>query len=85
MTAAAETTTKDEKKRAAKRIFIVTLLDLSWRLLGAMLAPLFIGLYIDSRRDDGQFFALTGFAIGMICGVLVLRNVIKKIARNGGV
>jgi F0F1-type ATP synthase assembly protein I len=81
---AAIKTTKDEKVREAKRAFILSLFDLSWRLLGAMLAPLFIGLYIDSKRDHGQAFALTGFVIGMICGALVLRSVVKKIAQNGG-
>lgn len=86
MTAAAlEPTTKDKKKRAAKRAFIVSLFDLSWRLLGAMLLPLFIGLYIDSKRSgDGQGFALAGFGAGMVLGALVLRNVINKISDKGG-
>ena len=85
MTAAAlEPTTNDKNKRAAKRAFIVSLFDLSWRLLGAMLAPLFIGLYIDSKRGGGQGFALAGFVLGMVFGVFVMRNVIKKIADKGG-
>ena len=88
MTAAApvspEPTTKDNKVRAAKRAFFVSLFDLSWRLLGAMLGPLFVGLYIDSRRSGGQGFALAGFLIGMIMGALVIRSVIKKIADRGG-
>lgn len=84
MTAAAiEPTTKDKKRRAAKRAFIVSLFDLSWRLSGAMLAPLFIGLYIDSKRAGGQGFALAGFAVGMVLGALVLRNVVKKISEKG--
>ena len=70
----------EKKTRAAKRAFFVSLFDLSWRLLGAMLLPLFIGLYIDSRRDSGQGFALAGFAIGMVCGALAMRSVIKNIA-----
>jgi F0F1-type ATP synthase assembly protein I len=85
MTAAAlEPTTKDKKKRAAKRAFVVSLFDLSWRLLGAMLLPLFIGLYIDSKRGGGQGFALAGFGIGMVLGALVIRNVINKISDKGG-
>lgn len=70
--------------RAGKQAFVVALFDLSWRLLAAMLLPLFIGLYIDSRRSDGQTFALLGFAVGMILGVLVIRSIIKKLAENGG-
>ncbi len=77
-------TTKSEKVRKAKRAFILNLFDLSWRLLGAMLLPIFVGLYIDSHRNGGQTFALIGFAVGMVAGGLVMRDVIKKIARNGG-
>jgi F0F1-type ATP synthase assembly protein I len=82
---AALKTTDDEsaRTRAAKRAFYVSLFDLSWRLLGAMLGPLFIGLYIDSKRDGGQTFALIGFVLGMICGVLVIRSVVNKIAKGG--
>ncbi|MGI9027876.1 MAG: hypothetical protein ACR2FM_03510 [Candidatus Saccharimonadales bacterium] len=84
-TAAVKTTNKEQKTRAAKRAFIVSLFDLSWRLLGAMLLPIFLGLYIDSLRGgDGQAFALAGFAIGMVCGALVMRGVVKRIGRNGG-
>lgn len=77
-----KTTSKDQKTRAAKRAFFVSLFDLSWKLAGAMLAPLFIGLYLDSRRGSGQTMTLIGFFVGMICGVMVMRNVIKNIARG---
>ena len=75
------TTDKDNGKvRAAKRVFLTSLFDLSWRLLGAMLLPLFIGLYIDSQRGSGQGFAIAGFVVGMFCGVYAMRSVIRKIA-----
>lgn len=80
--AARKTTNSEKKTRAAKRAFYINLFDLSWRLLGAMLVPLFIGLYIDSKRGSGQGFAVAGFAIGMVCGVLVMRGVIRKMAAN---
>lgn len=84
--AAFKTTTtessKQEKVRQAKRTFLVSLFDLTWRLLGAMLLPLFAGLYIDSQRGQGQQFAYIGFFIGIVLGALVLRNVVKKLAKN---
>ncbi len=81
MTKAAATSTTKHTKQGAKRAFFVGLFDLSWRLLGAMLAPLFIGLYIDSRQaGDGQGFALGGFLLGMVAGVLVMRGVVRKLA-----
>lgn len=78
---AATETTKDEKVREAKRAFYVSLFDLSWRLLGAMLIPLFLGLYIDSRRDNGQLFAYIGFFVGMVCGAFVIRGVVKRLSK----
>jgi hypothetical protein len=74
---AANKTTDPLKVREAKRAFFMNLFDLSWRLAGAMLGPLFIGLYIDSRRDNGQGFAFAGFFIGMILGVFAMRSVVR--------
>lgn len=77
------TSPNDEKTRAAKRAFFVSLFDLSWRLLGAMLLPLFIGLYIDSKvAGDSQTFALVGFFIGMVCGTLVIRSIVIKLSQG---
>ena len=83
--AAIETTTdnnsKAKKVRQAKRAFYVSLFDLSWRLLGAMLLPIFIGLYIDSLRGEEQLFAYVGFFVGIVSGVFVLRSVVRKLAK----
>ena len=80
--AAMTTTSKDTKTRVAKRAFFTGLFDLSWRLLGAMLAPLFVGLYIDSQRGHGQVFAFSGFGLGMILGGFVIRAVVLKLSKD---
>lgn len=81
--AASETTTpKDQKARSAKRAFFVSLFDLSWKMLGAMLAPIFIGIYADDKLFTGQKFTLAGFIIGMILGLLVIRSVVVKISKE---
>ncbi|MBW3569418.1 hypothetical protein KY385_04785 [Candidatus Parcubacteria bacterium] len=83
--AAFKTTNEDlDKASAAKRAFFVNLLDLSWRLFGVMLGPLFIGLYIDSQRTgSGKGFALGGFAIGMVLGVVAIRGFVLKLSKRG--
>jgi F0F1-type ATP synthase assembly protein I len=81
--AAAPPTSSDKVVRNAKRLFFVSLFDLSWRLLGAILLPLFVGMYIDSKRAGGQGFATAGFLIGMGCGILVMRSVVRKLAAGG--
>lgn len=84
ISSAANKTTNSEAVPKAKRAFFVSLFDLSWRLAAAMLTPLFVGLSVDSRQaGEGQGFAFTGFAIGMIAGVYVMRGVVRKIASQG--
>lgn len=79
--AAALKTTRDEKVRQAKRAFILNLFDLSWKMAGAMVVPILIGLYIDSQRGSGQTFTLVGFIAGMILSALVIRNIVKGLAK----
>lgn len=78
---AALKTTRDEKVRDAKRTFILNLFDLSWKMAAAMLIPVFVGLYIDSRRHNGQTFTLIGFILGMIFSALVIRGIVKGLAK----
>lgn len=66
----------------ARRLFFVSFFDLSWRLLVAMLVPIFIGMFIDSQLNKDKTFAIIGFAVGMIGGILVLRSVIKKLSKG---
>jgi positive regulator of sigma E activity len=45
-----------------------------------MLLPLFVGMAIDSKiGGSGQSFSITGFFIGMIFGVVVIRSIVKKL------
>ncbi len=67
--------------RDAKRAFILGLLDLSWKMAVAMLLPIFAGLYIDSRTDSGQTFTLIGFGLGMVGAALVVRNIVRGLAK----
>lgn len=79
---AALKTTRDEKVRDAKRAFILNLFDMSWKMAAAMLVPIFIGLIIDSQRaGDDQTFTLIGFVMGMIASALVIRSVVKGLAK----
>ncbi len=81
MTKAAAKSTTKPTAQGAKRAFFVGLFDLTWRLLGAMLLPIFVGLYIDSKQaGDGQTFALIGFVLGMVAGIFVMRSVVRKLA-----
>lgn len=76
-------TSETELTRRARRAFFVGLFDMSWRLGAGMLAPLFLGLFIDSRiSGDGQAFAIIGFFVGMVIGVLIIRQVVRKLSVN---
>lgn len=62
--AAALKTTRDEKVRDAKRAFILSLLDLSWRLAVVFLAPFFIGLAAGNPT--------AGILVGFVLAVLFI-------------
>lgn len=79
---ASDASKKTNSVKSAKRAFFVALFDLSWRMLGAMLAPIFIGLWLDSVFDTDRVFALVGFVVGMIGGVLIIRSIIKKLSED---
>jgi len=72
-----------EEVRKAKKAFFLNLFELTWKLLGAMLAPIFVGLLIDSVVGTKKVFALAGFVLGMIAGVLVIRVMVKSMSGKG--
>lgn len=75
-------TTDSDRVLAAKRMFVAKLLDLSWKLAGAFLVPVFIGAGIDGVRDgDSKRFVIIGLVIGFIAAILV----IVAMAKDNGV
>lgn len=72
----------EERASSSRRLFFVNLFDLSWRMLGAMLLPIFVGKMIDSKVGHGQTYALIGFGLGIVLSAFVLRNVIIKISKG---
>lgn len=80
--AAEVSTTKKERDRAiekAQGLFIVTMLDLSWRLAVVFLLPTLLGVFIDNQLDSGSVATIIGMIIGTIGAVMVIRNIIKKL------
>jgi F0F1-type ATP synthase assembly protein I len=69
--------TDNEKTSKAKRRFFIGLLDMSWRLAGVFLVPVFLGLWLDSGRDS-SLFTLIGLAIGVIGSGLVIRKIVSE-------
>ena len=72
--------TDNKTVQNAKRLFLVSLFDLSWKLLGAMLVPIFIGMFLDSILGSGKVLAQAGFVIGVISGFFVMRSVVRKLS-----
>lgn len=75
---AAAKTTKQEEVREAKRAFILGLFDLSWKLAGAFLLPVFAGVILDQSRDN-TYFTYIGVGLGFVLSLLV----IAQMARSG--
>lgn len=76
---AALKTTNLERVRTAKRAFFVNLLDMSWKLLGAMLLPILLGAYLDSKFETGQTLTIIGVLLSFVAAALVIRSIVKKL------
>ncbi len=76
-------TTKQEKVREAKRAFILSLIDLSWKLAGAFMIPTLAGVAIDAVREgDGQAFTIAGVIVGFIMALLVIIKLALESGKN---
>lgn len=85
MAAKMTTTDKSAKISLAKRAFFVNLLDMSWRLFGAILLPILIGAYIDSKQtNQSQIFTIIGFLLAAVFSGLVIYSLVKKIMQETG-
>lgn len=73
-------TTDSTDVSGKKQAFFAYLFELTWKMLGAMLVPLFVGIYIDSTKDSGQGYSLAGFFIGLVFSILVLRSIVQRIS-----
>lgn len=83
MAAKMTTTKKSEKISLAKRAFFVNLLDMSWRLFGAILLPILLGAYLDSKYNNGgQGFTLAGFVLAIIFSGVVIYNLVRTIIKD---
>lgn len=57
-------TTKEVQVSAAKRAFILGLIDLSWRLAAVFIVPFFIGMALGNST--------AGIIIGTVCAILFI-------------
>ena len=66
----------------AKKAFFIALFDLSWKMLAAMLVPIFGGLYLDKLTGSDKKFAYVGFVMGIIATVLVIKSVVNRLSKE---
>lgn len=79
---AALKTTRDEKVRNAQRIFMFSLLDLTWKLLVVMVLPIVIGAFLDKKFNTGQVLTGIGFLVAIGGAAIVMRSIVKKISAS---
>ncbi|HEX5797357.1 MAG TPA: AtpZ/AtpI family protein [Candidatus Saccharimonadales bacterium] len=78
----ATNTDTDTKVKKAKRLFIVGLLDLSWRLAVAIIIPVLLGSLADKKLDKEPIFTIIGLFIGLGIAVVVIRNLVIKLQKE---
>lgn len=65
-------TTKEEKVSAARRAFILGLLDMGWRIATVFLIPVIVGVAFDWNRNGSQTFTIAGVVVGVILALAVI-------------
>ena len=79
---AGKTTTSDETVKKAKRLFFVGLLDISWRLAGAIIIPVLAGYWLDNKADSGNLFTITGLLFGTVLAGFTIYKAYKKLNKE---
>lgn len=79
---AGKTTTSDETVKKAKRLFFVGLIDISWRLAGAIIIPVLAGYWVDSKLDSGSLCTIIGLISGTILAGFIIYEAYKKLNRE---
>ena len=63
-------------------VFKVFVTDLAWQIAIVMVAPPFIGFWLDGKFDAKPVFSLIGVLIGAASAVLVVRRFVKNNSSN---
>jgi len=83
--AARKTTTIEQDARSlvsvfeARRLFLTSTIDMSWKLALSVMIPLGAGIKIDQHYGTEPAFIFAGLLLGVIAGGLVVWKTVQKV------
>jgi F0F1-type ATP synthase assembly protein I len=66
----------------AKRLFVVSTLNMGWQLAGTVIIPVFIGVKLDQRYDSNPSYTLAALVIAIFGAVLVVKSNINQVNKE---
>lgn len=66
----------------AKRLFVVSTLNMGWQLAGTVIIPVFIGVKLDQRFNSRPSYTLAALVLAIFGAVLVVKNNINAVNKE---
>lgn len=63
----------------AKRLFVVSTINMGWQLAGVVLIPVFIGVKLDQRYDSSPSYVLAALVIATFGSIIVVKRTIEQV------
>ncbi|MDB5184394.1 MAG: hypothetical protein JWN38_202 [Candidatus Saccharibacteria bacterium] len=62
-----------------QKIFVGTMLGMSWQMAVAVLVPTILGIQADKHFDTDPYLTLTGLLLATIFSILIVRQAVKNL------
>lgn len=66
----------------AKRLFVVSTINMGWQLAGTVIIPVFLGVKLDERFDASPSYTLAALVIAIFGAVMVVKNNINQVNKE---
>lgn len=66
----------------AKRLFVVSTINMGWQLAGMVIIPVFIGVKLDQRYDSSPSYTLAALVLAVFGSIIVVKNNINAVNKE---
>lgn len=63
----------------SQKLFIGTMLSVSWQMAVAVLVPTVLGYKLDAHFGTDPYITLAGLALAVVASVLIIRSALKEL------
>lgn len=66
----------------ARRMFVVSTLNMGWQLAGMVIIPVIIGVKLDQKFDSKPSYTLAALVIAIFGSIIVIKNNINRVNKE---